>query len=121
MEEKERYELFGEHCVKDNDINTPCQLLDAYKACVILNEQDKRIKELENDIANYKYVLSRNSEVYKEIQQLKQENLSLQEQSIRDNQNWVEEAEQLKQSQKQLAIEELEKNEKVFILWFCSR
>lgn len=40
---------------------------------------------------------------------MEQENLSLQEQSVRDNQNWVEEVEQLKQSQKQLAVEELEK------------
>ena len=73
MEEKERFELFSEHCIKDNDINARCQLLDAYKACVVLNEQDKRIKELE------------------------EENLSLQEQSIRDNQNWIEETTQLKQ------------------------
>ena len=79
MEEKERFELFSEHCIKDNDINARCQLLDAYKACVVLNEQDKRIKELE------------------------EENLSLQEQSIRDNQNWIEETTQLKQ---QLAVTE---------------
>ncbi len=46
MEGKERFELFGEHCIKDNDSNVPCQLLDAYKACVILNEQDKEIKHL---------------------------------------------------------------------------
>ena len=49
MEEKERYELFGEHCIKDNDPDAPCQLLDTYKACVILNEQDKRIKEMEEE------------------------------------------------------------------------
>lgn len=47
MEEKERYELFGEFCIKDNNINAKCQLLDTYKSCVILNQQDKRIKELE--------------------------------------------------------------------------
>ena len=46
MEEKERFELFGEHCIKDNNPDVPCQLLDTYKACVILNEQDKQIKEL---------------------------------------------------------------------------
>ena len=49
MEGKERVELFGEHCIKDNNPNVPCQLLDTYKACVILNEQDKRIKELEEE------------------------------------------------------------------------
>ena len=49
MEEKERFELFGEHCIKDNNPDARCQLLNAYVACVILNEQDKRIKELENE------------------------------------------------------------------------
>ena len=67
MEEKERFELFGEHCIKDNSPDARPQLLNAYVACVMLNEQDKRIKELE------------------------------------------EENQQLKQSQKQLAIKELEK------------
>lgn len=91
MEQKERFELFGKHCIKDNSPDARPQLLDTYVACVILNDQDKKIKELE------------------------EENLSLQEQSIRDNQNWVEEVEQLKKSQKQLAISELEKVEE--ILW----
>ena len=49
MEEKERYELFGEHCIKDNNPDARCQLLNAYVACVILNEQDKQIKELEEE------------------------------------------------------------------------
>lgn len=49
---KERFELFGEHCIKDNDNNARCQLLDAYKACVILNEQNERIKALEEK-SNY--------------------------------------------------------------------
>lgn len=82
---EERFELFGKHCIKDNSPDARPQLFDVDVACVILNEQDQHIKKLE------------------------EENLSLQEQSIRDNQNWVEEVEQLKQSQKQLAIEKLEK------------
>ena len=49
MKEKERFELFGEHCIKDNNPDARCQLLNAYVACVILNEQDKRIKELEQE------------------------------------------------------------------------
>lgn len=49
MEEKERYELFGEHIIKDNDDNAKCQLLDTYKTYVILNQQDKQIKELEDE------------------------------------------------------------------------
>ena len=47
MEEKERFELFGKHCIKDNNPDARPQLLDAYVACVILNEQYKHIKDLE--------------------------------------------------------------------------
>lgn len=85
MEEKERYEWNSrfDEAIKDN------QTGDIVNAVEVLNKQDKRIKKLE------------------------QENLSLQEQSIRDNQNWIEEVEQLKKSQKQLAIETLEKLKKV--------
>lgn len=50
MEEKERFELFGEHCIKDNNPDARCQLLDAYKACVILNEQDKENQQLKKQI-----------------------------------------------------------------------
>ena len=61
MEEKERFELFGEHCIKDNNPNVPCQLLDAYVSCVILNEQDKENQQLKEQLA----------EKEKEIEQLK--------------------------------------------------
>ena len=81
MEEKERFELFGEHCIKDNNPDARPQLLDAYVACVILNEQDKKIKAKEKEANTYA----------KEIVFL-------------DNKIKL-----LKQSQKQLAIEELEK------------
>lgn len=81
MEEKERFELFGEHCIKDNNPDARPQLLDAYVACVILNEQDKKIKAKEKEANTYA----------KEI-------------AFLDNK-----IKQLKQSQKQLAIEELEK------------
>lgn len=66
MEEKERYEWNSrfDEAIKDN------QTGDIVNAVEVLNKQDKRIKELE------------------------QENLSLQEQSIRDNQNWIEETTQ---------------------------
>lgn len=70
MEEKERYEyFFGTNTIKDNKTN---QFYDY--AVDLLNQQDKRIKELE------------------------QEN------------------QQLKQSQKQLAIEELEKLREYIVL-----
>lgn len=51
MEEKERFELFGEHCIKDNNPDARCQLLNAYVACVILNEQDKENQQLKQQLA----------------------------------------------------------------------
>lgn len=51
MEEKERFELFGEHCIKDNNPDARCQLLNAYVACVILNEQDKENQQLRQQLA----------------------------------------------------------------------
>lgn len=81
MEEKERFELFGERCIKDNNPDARPQLLDAYVACVILNEQDKKIKAKEKEANTYA----------KEI-------------AFLDNK-----IKQLKQAQKQLAIEELVK------------
>ena len=83
MEEKERYMITYEddglaylfdkknlkYIISDGSINDE----EGVSLCNLLNQQDKRIKELE------------------------QENLSLQEQSIRDNQNWIEETTQLKQ------------------------
>lgn len=51
MEEKERFELFGEHCIKDNNPDARCQLLNAYVACIILNEQDKENKQLKQQLA----------------------------------------------------------------------
>lgn len=51
MEEKERFELFGEHCIKDNNPDARPQLFDACVACVILNEQYKHIKDLEAKLA----------------------------------------------------------------------
>lgn len=50
MEEKERFELFGEHCIKDNNPDARPQLLDAYVACVILNEQDKENQQLKQQL-----------------------------------------------------------------------
>ena len=41
---EERFELFGKHCIKDNSPDARHQLLDAYVACVILNEQEQYIK-----------------------------------------------------------------------------
>ena len=87
MEEKERFELFGEHCIKNNNPDARPQLLDAYVACVILNEQDKKIKAKEKEANTYA----------KEI-------------AFLDNK-----IKQLQQAQKQLAISELEKLKDFFL------
>lgn len=75
MEEKERYELrIYAGCESYSITDTKeKQQITLENVINLLNKQDKRIKELE------------------------QENLSLQEQSIRDNQNWIEETTKLKQ------------------------
>lgn len=88
MEEKERFELFGDHCIKDNNPDARPQLLDAYVACVILNEQDRRIKELELLLKADKKMKTNSLNGFEKLRQKNQ---------------------QLKKSQKQLAIEELEK------------
>ena len=76
MEEKERYEIVyfdNDTSWKIIDNNTKQEVGGIDDMIKSLNQQDKRIKELE------------------------QKNLSLQEQSIRDNQNWIEETTELKQ------------------------
>lgn len=86
MEEKERYELFGEfRIIHDTSPNAECMLLNKFQTCEILNRQDKRIKELEEELDDAKrdYIpklefglqrankMGRDAE--KEIQQLKQQ------------------------------------------------
>lgn len=66
----------------------------------LLNQQLKRIKELENDIVNYKYISSRGSELLKVNQNQDQQIAELQE--------------KVEQLQKKLAIEELEKVKEKF-------
>lgn len=90
MEEKERYGLFGEHCIKDNDTNVPCQLLDTYKACVILNQQYQRIKELEDKDWYEQCIKSleeQSERLIKENQQLKEELIRVKNNSVGAIQN----------------------------------
>lgn len=141
MEEKERYELFGKHYIKDNNPDVPCQFLDKYVTCIILNEQDKRIKELEATNKVLSNELTKNNIIKQdrletccgipiyEISTLKEENQQLKEQLSKKEEtlkhimsgeyipaNIAEKTLKLsEQSQKQLAIEELEKlKEKAF-------
>ena len=150
MEEKERFELFGEHCIKDNNPDARPQLFDAYVACVILNEQDKNIKDLEAKLAesekqikdareagnmavdswcknrrkyeaqiaemqNKSFILY--SMLYETLEKQGCDNVASQIDQMTGwtydkEANWLKgnrNYDQLKQSQKQLAIEELEK------------
>lgn len=57
MEEKERYKLFEKNDIIDTEYcstDAPCSLMSRYQACVRLNQQDKRIKELKEQLKNYK-------------------------------------------------------------------
>ena len=70
---EERYGYQNRKVIYDKDTGDDIELNNIYPIIDLLNQQDKQIKELE------------------------QENLSLQEQSIRDNQNWIEETTKLEQ------------------------
>lgn len=50
-----RFELFRKHVIKDNGENTYPIIFDAGIACVILNEQDQKIKELKEEIKQLKF------------------------------------------------------------------
>ena len=88
MEEKERYGITDAHYLCDSAIfNTETNdILRLYQICDLLNQQDKRIKELEEELKNYKlcrcvdcsseyeYGLETSiDELEKENQQLKQQ------------------------------------------------
>lgn len=130
MEEKERYEL---HEIEKNYIeifdNVRHIWITEDNICERLNDYEKkspeRIKALEEEIKKlqdrnawyniyqikklcYDKTRAKFDKLCEENKQLKEENVSLQKESIRDNKNWIEEIRQLKQSQKQLAISELE-------------
>ena len=108
MEEKERFELFGEHCIKDNNPDARPQLLDAYVACVILNEQDKHIKELELLLKADKKIKTNSLNGF---EKLRQENQQLKEDCV----IYKSSINELYKSQKQLAIDEFEKIKKFLI------
>lgn len=77
MKEKERYELFGEHCIKDNDPDVRYQLLNTYQVCVILNEQDKENQQLKEQLADIeesaRAVIDANFKIAEERDKLKQQ------------------------------------------------
>nr|DAH47040.1 MAG TPA: hypothetical protein [Inoviridae sp.] len=89
---KERYERFGKYKIKENGENVNCRLFDTYETCIILNRQDKEIEELKE-----KY--NKLYECYKKQSQ----------KDLKTIYKYVNENQQLKQSQNQKTIEELEK------------
>lgn len=108
MEEKERYELFGEFgIIHDTSPNAECMLLNKFQTCEILNRQDKRIKELEQGNRQLK---DQARKAYQEGLLQKQFDKDMEIQELKDK------IETLKQSQKQLAIEELEKLREYIVL-----
>lgn len=76
MEEKERYELFGEHCIKDNNPDARCQLLNTYQVYVILNEQDKEIIKLRQE----------NQQLKQQVEELKGKRLEFYKDDVRQTQ-----------------------------------
>lgn len=124
-EEKERYTWFGCGCCVDNQDN-----LNIVNCIERLNQQDKQIKALNTKLVEEmelsaerrqiiedltienKQQFKRIRESEKEIERIKEINLynkDLAQNSIRDVLVLIQENQQLKQSQKQLAIKELEK------------
>ena len=128
MEEKERFELFGEHCIKDNNPDARPQLFDACVACVILNEQDKKIKAKEKEANTYaKEIAFLDNKIKQLKEKLNNFETCMKKYNVEDIEHldlmlFVLSGEtkyhlkeikdkhkkELKQSQKQLAIEELE-------------
>lgn len=133
MEEKERYSLEEfddidwELAVVDNKLGKSLTFKEIKN---LLNQQDKHIKELEEQIKTkdtinnlYKATISLRDGDFKDLvyenNELKQENQQLKEEVIyqknyvreewKTQNNFLNEIKQLKQSQKQLAIEELKK------------
>ena len=55
MEEKERYELFGEFgIIHDTSPNAECMLLNKFQTCEILNRQDKENQQLKQQLEELK-------------------------------------------------------------------
>lgn len=88
MDEEERYEILGNSLlVLDNEGEGVCNVFSLYECVDILNQQDVNIKYL---------------------QQLNNEIIIQNKNIIKDSQIVEQENKQLKQTQKQLAIEKLE-------------
>lgn len=112
MEEKERYELTDTDCILDTErdivVSDVCDVVaNADIITDLLNQQDKRIKELEQENRQLK---DQARKAYQEGLLQKQFDKDMEIQELEDK------IEQLKQSQKQLAIEELEKLREYIVL-----
>lgn len=109
MEEKERYEVMSPSLngyAYIHDFKTD-NVLNTYDSCDLLNQQSKTIKELEQENQQLK---NQARKAYREGLLQKQFDKDMEIQELKDK------IEQLKQSQKQLAIEELEKLREYIVL-----
>lgn len=77
MEEKDRFTKLFENCIEDNVKNITYCVNDRITICNLLNQQDKRIKDLEDLVIEYKNKLYRRLDqvdnLINENQQLKQQ------------------------------------------------
>ena len=100
MQKNKRYEwdkMEGCEWIRDTEIVNQPLYYDLETDASLLNQQDKRIKELEKENQQFKQQLEKTKQTgsYQVMLMCQKENILLRQ--------------QLKQSQKQLAIEELEK------------
>lgn len=127
MEEKERYELNDNDCIIDNEkdvvICDVCDVNESSKTLVdLLNQQDKHIKELELLLKADNKMKTNSLNGFEKLRQEKQQlREDLQAKDILVNTymsvvGTLDNAKQLKQSQQQLAIEELEKLREYIVL-----
>ena len=112
-EQKERYEIYAGIIIHDTDKNAKAQLLSSYQCCVVLNEQDQKIKKLQEENKDLKHWMNMFHKLAQEEDTaICRINKSLDKPMvlITDYNEWGTYAlEKLKQSQNKKAIEELER------------
>lgn len=93
MEEKERYELFGEFgIIHDTSPNAECMLLNKFQTCEILNGQDKKIQQLKQQLAEKTLTIEQINKAFIENRSL-----------------WKDKYEQSNQDKISFAVKQLEK------------
>lgn len=131
-----RFEPRFEHCIEDYNTHTTLHCDDRVTICNLLNEQDEKIKELEKDIEIWQLkaahmlnvckeqsakdlrkiygLIEKNEQLTKQYDQLNKKYCEEMDKNTILKQQLEEKTKELKQSQNQKAIEELEKMKKHF-------